>query len=124
MHFPTFNAASERVHAKKQFPFLKEKSEKVTLLSLEPKSDQFLSFAFRCLSHGGPLVNQSGTRATQVSERGLFRLSKGLFFLLLQFSFSSDRFKMWSSRNKILMDTDGDDVAFLSGSGDINFRFF
>lgn len=24
---------------------------------------------------------------------------------------------MWSSRNKILMDTDGDDVAFLSGSG-------
>ena len=25
--------------------------------------------------------------------------------------------EMWSSRNKILMDTDGDDVAFLSGSG-------
>eukprot|EP00095_Tigriopus_kingsejongensis_P000725 snap_masked-scaffold338_size202645-processed-gene-1.10 protein:Tk00725 transcript:snap_masked-scaffold338_size202645-processed-gene-1.10-mRNA-1 annotation:"endoplasmic reticulum aminopeptidase 1" len=25
---------------------------------------------------------------------------------------------MWSSRNKILMDTDGDDVAFLSASGD------
>ena len=25
--------------------------------------------------------------------------------------------KMWSSRNRMLMDTDGDDVAFLSGSG-------
>merc|ERR1712012_665853 len=30
---------------------------------------------------------------------------------------------MWSSRNRMLMDTDGDDVAFLSGSGiaDDNF---
>ena len=26
---------------------------------------------------------------------------------------------MWSSRNRILIDTDGDDVAFLSGSGKI-----
>ena len=24
---------------------------------------------------------------------------------------------MWNSRNRILIDTDGDDVAFLSGSG-------
>ena len=28
------------------------------------------------------------------------------------------RLKMWSSRNQMLNDNDGDDVAFLSGSGD------
>ena len=27
--------------------------------------------------------------------------------------------KMWSSRNQMLTDNDGDDVAFLSGSGDV-----
>jgi hypothetical protein len=27
------------------------------------------------------------------------------------------RIKMWSSRNQMLTDNDGDDVAFLSGSG-------
>jgi hypothetical protein len=28
---------------------------------------------------------------------------------------------MWSSRNAMLTDNDGDDVAFLSGSGDVAF---
>ena len=88
---------------------IKETIEENLLLSSSTETALLKHFKFQCISTGLKYLNDNVQKYKHiVASKQPLRYNQ---------ESDSNNKNMWNSRNRILIDTDGDDVAFLSGSG-------